>query len=247
MSTANASTFTEKLELPSRGILGGPQGVTIRSMVTADEKLLLGSDDVIDTVLKSCIIEPEDVDLGELTNTDKHFLLIKLRIISYGEEYYVEVGCTECGRRQEVRVNLEQLPIAMLADDFKEPYDEIILPVTGLKIGLKVPRAHDFEQLEDRVRRFQRKFPDAKGDISYIYRLMMHIMTVNDDDRIERAQLQKIVESLPVKDSSYFKKAISKLKFGYDTEVFHTCVRCKEEFSFDLPIGTNFFRTRYED
>jgi hypothetical protein len=242
---ASASTFTEKLELPSRGLLGGPATVTLRSMVTADEKLLLGSDNVIDTVLLSCIVEPKDVNFDEMTTTDKHFMLIKLRTISYGEEYFVDVPCTECGRRQEVKVNLEDLPVNMLEDDFVEPYAEIKLPVSGLEIGLRVPRVRDLDKVEDNAKRFNRKFPEAKGDIAYIYRLMMHVATVNGEEA--GRDLQQLVEGLSVKDSSYFKKKINELKFGYDTEVFHTCVGCREEFTFDLPIGVNFFRTRYND
>jgi hypothetical protein len=216
-------------------------------MVTADEKLLLGSDNVIDTVLKSCIVDPTDIDMSTMTTTDRHFLLIKLRTLSYGEEYHVEVNCSECGKRQEVAVNLEKLPVTLLEDGFVEPYMEFELPVSKMKIGLRVPRMRDLDDVDDKAKRFHRKFPEAKGDVAYIYRLMMHIMTIDGEE--PGRDLQQIIEGWPVRDSSFFKKKINELKVGYDTEVFHTCINsdCREEFDFDLPIGANFFRTRYSD
>jgi hypothetical protein len=240
--------YQETHELPSRGILNGikPE-ITIRNMTTSDEKTLLGSTpDAINYVLKDCLIEPSDLKLDDLISPDKHFLMLKLRIVSYGSIYPVSFKCSSCKETSEYKLDLDDLPINYLEEGFEEPYDEFELPKTKYKIALKIPRIKEMNDIETKAKRFHKKFTEAKGDIAYIYRLMANIATV-DGKVLPLNDKQQLVEELPVMDTSYLKNRISKLKVGYDTEIIEECPRCGEEVRFELPITAEFFHTRYED
>jgi hypothetical protein len=242
------ANYTEKCELPSRGLLGTTGAeVVIRNMTTAEEKMLLGSTaDALDTILKTCIVSPKDIDLTDLISPDKHFLIMKLRVISYGRDYHVSAKCTSCGQFSEYKVDLDSLTIDYLEEGFTEPYDEFELPECNKIIAVKIPRIKDLNDADTKSRRYHKKFPEAKGDMSYIYRLMSNIMSV-DSKELSTNELQKFIEELHSKDSSYLKNRINKLKVGYDTDIFEDCPKCQSEVRFDLPITAEFFRTRFED
>ena len=85
--------------LPSRGRFYGdrlPDGkVTIRPMTVKEEKLLAGGGNKLslaDKVLERCMIS-NTMPLKDMILTDKFFLLLNLRAISYGPEYTFELRC----------------------------------------------------------------------------------------------------------------------------------------------------------
>ena len=243
------ANYTEKHVLPSKGLLNTGLGseIVMRNMTTADEKMLLGSSsDSLDNILKACIVSPKDLILDELVSPDKHFLIMKLRIISYGSEYFVNAKCQSCGATSEYKINLDNLPIDTLPDDFIEVYDEFELPVSKKIIALKIPRVKDLNDADTKAKRFHKKYPESKGDMTYIYRLMTNISSV-DADELLPPELQKFIEELHTKDSSYLKNRMNKLKLGYDTEIIEECPKCNSDVEFQLPITHEFFRTRYED
>lgn len=243
------ANYTEKHVLPSRGILysGISPEVVLRNMNTADEKMLLGSTpDALDLILKACIVTPKEINLDELISSDKHFLLLKLRIISYGSEYFVTARCPSCGAMPEYKIDLDSLPVDYLSENFVEPYESFELPMGKQAIELRIPRIKDLNDADAKARRFHKKFTEAKGDMSYIYRLMTNIATV-DGKTLPLPELQKFVEEMAVRDSSYMKNKMNKLKVGIDTEIIEECPKCNSDHKFELPITYDFFRTRYDD
>jgi hypothetical protein len=245
------ANYNEKHKLPSNGVLYTDLGsdVVLRNMTTSEEKMLLGSTgDALDNIIKACVVEPKNLNLEELISTDKHFLLLKLRVISYGSDYHVSYKCPECGKSNEYLIDLDSLNIDYLAEDFVEPYDSIELRVSKKVIELRIPRIKDLNDADTRAKRFNKKFPLAQGDIGYIYRLMTNIATV-DGEEMKYTSLQELIEGLHTKDSSFLRNKINKLKVGIDTEIIEECKnpKCGADISFDLPITSEFFRTRYED
>lgn len=244
----NMANYTEKCMLPSRGLLGNiGEEVVLRNMTTSEEKMLLGSTaDALDNILKACIVSPKDLNLEDLISPDKHFLIMKLRLISYGKDYFVQARCLSCNQMSEFKIDLDALSINYLPDNFKEPYDEFVLPVSKKEIALRIPKIADLNIADTKAKRYNRKFPEAKGDMAYIYRLMTNILTV-DGVELKSTELQTFIEEMHSKDSSYFKNRINKLKVGYDTDIIEECPKCQDEVRFDLPITAEFFRTRYDD
>lgn len=240
----------ETYKLPSNGKLGenSPTEVTIRNITTREEKLLLGSsNDALDQILSACIVEPKGLDINSLLGADKHFILYKLRIISYGPIYHVTAKCPSCGRESEYKIDLDDLEVNYLPDDFEEPYSTIVLPRTKSKVALKIPREADLIKARDKARRYNKKFPESKGDINYIYNLMTNIATIDGKEVTSQRDLQKFIEDLPGYDSAFLKNEISKVKVGLDTELIEECPHCGEDVQFVVPITSEFFRTRFDD
>lgn len=237
---------TEVYELPTRGLLEGiPKTVTIRNMTTAEEKMLLGSsDDAFESIISKCV-EDEGFDILDCTSADKFFLLIRLRTISYGNDYYYRYTCPHCGKTHEYMVDLDKLEVEYLPEDFKEPYDTFTLPLTKDKIALKIPRNRDLQDIKNKVKRYNKRFPEAKGDVTLIYTMIANIQSVNDKVPAG-SEFLTYIEGLPVKDSSFIRNRIQKLRIGIDTTIFEECKNpaCKEELEIPLRLGPEFFHTR---
>ncbi len=241
--------YKEEHRLPSNGVLEDVKHsvITLRNMTTAEEKVLLGSsgEKVFDSMIKSCVVSPEDLKLDDLLAADKHFIIIKLRVLSFGAEYPV-MYTHSCGDSSEYLINLAKLDVHYLPDDFIEPYDEFDLPVCGDRLALKIPRNKDIEDINRKVKKHKKKYPSSKGDISYIYRLAVNIATVNGED-ITEIEKDKYIESLHSRDSSYLKHRIGKLEVGIDTNIMTECNGCGEDIEFELPFNESFFRSRFDD
>ena len=237
----------EKYTLPSNGKLKGvPKEVTIRNMTTAEEKMLLGSaEDVFDQIIAKCVTEPADFDIDQIPLMDKNFLYVKLRVVSYGPEYKFEYRCPECGKVSSVTIDLDDLEVTSLPDDFKDPFDKFELPVCGDQISLSLPRNKDFTKIRARVKRYQSKFPDAIGDEGWIFGMMAFISAVNGE--AVDASLHDYVEGLHVRDAAYIRHRINKLPGGIEREITLQCPKCGEDVEVAIPMGANFFHTDFDD
>lgn len=244
-----AAEYTESYQLPSRGILYEdiPEEVTIRNMTTSEEKTLLGSGNAIDRVMEKCMVEPNDLDLGELIVPDKHFLLLKLRILSYGSDYHVTYTCQNrtCGEKHEYKIDLDDLDIMYLDDDFVEPF-EIILPMSGDTLELRILRDKDVKKIDKRAKKIKRKTKGRAGRMDYIYRMARYIVSVNGEDKTTD-EAKGYVEKLHARDSAYIKDRMGKVEVGYDTKIYRDCPYCGSEVEFELPITEEFFRPRFDD
>ncbi len=237
----------EKYILPSNGKLEGvPKEVTIRNMTTAEEKMLLGSsEDVFDQIIKHCVVEPKDFDIKKIPLMDKNFLYVKIRVISYGNEYKFDYRCPECGKVSSTTIDLDDLEVEMLPDDYKDPFDVIELPVCKDKVALSLPRNEDFIKIRSKVKRYESKFPDAIGDESWIFGMMAFITEINGE--AVDAKLHDYVENLHVKDAAYLRHKVNKLKGGIERETTVHCSKCDNDVEVTIPMGVNFFHTDFDD
>jgi len=237
----------EKYTLPSNGQLKDvPKEVTIRNMTTAEEKMLLGSnEDVFDQIIKKCVVEPEDFNIDRIPAMDKTFLFVKIREVSYGATYKFSYVCPECGRRSSATINLDDLEVDGLPDKFKEPFDTFTLPVSGDTISLVLPRNEDFKKNRGRIKRYNSKFPEAVGDEGLIFGMLNFISEINGEP--VDAKLHDYVSALHAKDAAYIRHRINKLPDGLDDTVVVTCPKCDEEVEVQIPLGANFFHTDFDD
>ena len=246
------SQAIEKTVLPSAGHLDGvPAEIRFRTITTEEEKLLFdSSDDYIDEVLRQCIVEPEDTSFWDkLTASDKIHIMIQQRILSYGPFYFYSVQCPVCGKWSEYKIDLRNLKIYSLPEDFKEPYDTFTLKnASDTEVSLKLPRLGDIKANEYKLSRFKMENPEAKGNQLYIYNLMTNIAAVNGE-KLHSSQLESFVKKLSGMDSSYIKHRINKLEYGVDLNQREICTNkeCKAEIDFRLRFGLDFFRTRFDD
>lgn len=238
--------ITETINLPSNGRLYKTKSLTLQNMTVAEEKYLYGSsnNNAVDNILKACITD-KDVDIDDLIVPDKHYALVRLRVLTYGEDYPVELICPKCGKRFTHKVKLSTLEVDELGKDFSEPI-EFELPVCKDKISMHIPRSKDVARYDELARRKSEKFNLNLADTKYIFNTMLGIDKVNGEEMVDD-ELYTYVSELSGKDSSYIKHQLAKIKVGYYTRLTTECVGCHTEVRFGLPMTSDFFLTEFED
>lgn len=244
-------TIQETYELPSEGKLyeNIPSQITLRAMTTLDEKLRLSSNDtlnIIPRLIGNCIVEPKKIDVTKLKLFDLHYLMYKLRIVTYGPEYKVELKCPHCGETHEATINLDDIPVNKLDEDFVEPFEIGPLPINGDVISCRLLDTSDTEAISRESRRILSKFPGYVGDPEMIVRWQKIITAINGES-IDQARIRQYVEELHARDLRYLESKYYKATddLGLDLFMVETCEKCGEDIEFTLPVTSEFFRPEY--
>lgn len=240
--------FQVDITLPSKGMFYGdalPSGkVTIRPIKVKEEKLLAGGGNrlhLADLILERCIVS-KCPPVKDLLITDKFYMLLCLRSISYGADYTFEIKCTQCSLEFKKTVQLpEGLQIRSATQEDKEPFD-IDLPSCKKKVTLRFLRGVDEEEIENYVKQSV-NVGTSEGDPSYAFRLARYIVTV---DGKEMPILEKLsfCENLVGKDSLAIRQAIAEKETGPIFTITAKCPSCQNEMSTLLPLTNEFFRVR---
>lgn len=251
------SNFTHEIQLPSLGYLNPeiPDGKIVQRCVTVrDQKFLAGSKSTggnSKELLKRTIVSPETVDIDNLTVSDTLFLMFKLRILSYGEKFSYRARCPECGERIDVTVDLSQLPVEYLADDYAKSL-EITLPNSGDTVYTQILRNRDFDEIRSEAKRLAKKNGDEDGT-NFILRIARTIKKVKlkeanaDGDKVleHPVDIQKYVEDLTDLDATAIISTTGNIKFGILPTVEYVCPECKEYIDLNVHFDPNFFRPKY--
>lgn len=244
----SASNYETTVSLPSRGILYEdiPEEITLRAITTNDEKMLYGSTsgNTFSKVLKSCIVTPEDMNVGDLLPFDEQFLMLKLRTHTYGSMYNIQGTCPECGHKHVFEVNLDEFPVFTLDENFKEPL-VFTLPECGSELSVKLLRNRDYDSIRNQARKIARVTGANAKELEYLYRMARYIKAV-DGEAVDEGKAQNFVEKLTGRDSAYFWWRIDEeVKCGVDTLSEVTCPNCGEIYEVPFQITSEFFRPRF--
>ncbi len=196
--------------------------ITLRPMSFEDEKMLLAQnpDDPLMAVISRCL---SNVNVEELYPMDKLYLLMKLREISYGDDYKVLLVCPHCSTENPTTIHLSQLNINPIPDDFEDPRS-VMLP------GIKKTAVVRSTRLKDE------KFIKTSLDtLQQLWRLVVSIDGVTD-----RQIVSDVIAKLPIKDVKTILKAI-KTDYGVETKIKLECKECKKQSVQELPLDANFF------
>lgn len=239
--------MNEVIKLPSNGRVYDTTELTLQNMTIAEEKFIYGSssEKAITQILNNCILEEIDVD--DLIVPDKHYALVRLRVLTYGEDYPVDIRCRNrsCGREFTHVVKLSELDVMELPESYSEP-QLIELPVSKDHLKLVIPTGKRVMRYEALAKKKADRFQLNLDEVNYVYNLMISVVAVNDDELLEDELYQYIMD-LSGRDSSYLKHQLSKIQVGYDTAMVVECPTCNSEIRFRLPMSTEFFRTKFND
>jgi predicted RNA-binding Zn-ribbon protein involved in translation (DUF1610 family) len=243
-------TIMEGYELPSKGKVYettvNPH-IELRSMTARDEmKRLSPSSTPLKTladIIEGCCVEKPAVHVYDMCLGDYEFLLHKLRIVTYGEEYKVGLRCSSCGEPIETTAMLGQLDLKEYDEEAIRDLQTFTLPKSGHIITLRFLTPRMVEEMEVNVKDRKRRFKNAAIDFETLVRLMTNIDLVDGDKKSE-FELENIVTNLPAMDMQKLLNNIDKLnqQIGLNNILYVTCPKCGEEILTFFRFGTEFFR-----
>jgi len=216
---------TIQVDLPSEGRtynLDDSQIITLRPMTFDDEKSLVSAKegDPVNLLLEKCLTGIKVMDLLPM---DKLYLIMKLREISYGDDYDTVLICEHCKAENPAKIKLSSLNVNPVPDDFEDPIT-VFLPKIKREAKIKLPRVRDEKFLSD-----------AEASLSQIWRFVQEI-----DGHTDKSIVAAVVDKLPLVDMKTILKTFD-TEYGLDTKVKLECNNCGGVSILELPINSNFF------
>jgi hypothetical protein len=244
----------ELVEIPSHGYLyknvtSDPDilergSLRIRPMTVHEEKILttarlVRSGQALDLIFRNCI--KSDIDPGELLSSDRIYVMLWLRSISYGNVYKFWIQSQDPSNpgRFQWEVDLSTHPVKeFIEKDIVEPFN-VELP-SGYKIWFRLPRGKD--ELEIIKMQNQPKGADETDD-TIVKRLSSIIIKAErkTGEEIPPNMYDAFVNSLVARDASAFRNKIDEIDCGIE-DITVTDPTTGYEFSSSIPITEDFFR-----
>jgi hypothetical protein len=257
----NQSPYIREVTLPSRGIFYDgqiPEGrLIVKAMTAKEERIIAGSGDgylIFNQILAKVINFPKGFSPSDLITTDKLFLSIQLRNLSYGSPYEFDYSCRECKAQNKGYRDLDKLELLPLPTDWDESEEnpepfELKLP-SGPTIKWRFLRGTHEEDLLKYVRNMARRGMVGQGDPEYIRRIALHIVDINGknykDKTLTLLDVVAFVENLYAMDTQAIRNDISKNRFGLDFFMEERCKVCGASSEFEMPFTPQGFFRAYE-
>lgn len=242
-------TVYETFELPSKGLLYDKSfdpHITLRSMTTAEEMQRLSPTStpykVMSDIIEACIKEDSrpPVPVYDMCIGDYQFLLHKLRIVTYGPAYLMDIKCPNCGAITSVEADLETLEVKEF-DDSLVADKMITLPKSKHLVELKFQTPRDLDMIEYRAKEAAKKAKVATH-FKFLYTVMANIKTI-DGKELNSMSLEAFVRDLPLNDANFILNKSSELaeRVGLDTMIDVLCPECGYELVTPFRITSEFF------
>lgn len=238
----------ENITLPSLGKVYSREinpNVSLRSMTTAEEMRRLGVSDrplqQMASIIEDCLIEKPGIPVYDMILGDYTYLLIKLRIATYGTSYSLGAFCPFCGSSDKETIDLDDLFVAQYESGI-DRYRELDLPISKNHITLRMQTPRMADDVELQTKEAKKKLPKDM-DSAFLYVLKASIDTV-DGERYDPTRKEEFIKSLPMADTNCLLQYLEKLNnyIGYDTSLFLTCDVCGHEYASNFRITSEFFR-----
>lgn len=239
-------TIAETYELPSKGEVYSQKinsKVRLRSMTTEEEMKRLGHsenpNELLAEIINDCLIEKLPIHAYDLCVADYQYLMHKLRVVTYGQNYPVTTICPICGNPNNSNIDLEKLKVINFSEDMKSHLN-ITLPVSGKNIELKLQTPRILDEVFTKSKELLAKSSDSKSEPALLFNIISMISKV-DGKVVEDFKLESFVRKLAMKDTNYILNHIKAINFGLDTTIKCKCKSCKQSYESRLPITGEFF------
>lgn len=243
-------TIMEGYTLPSKGKIyetAVNPNVELMSMSARHEMRRLSPSNTplktLADIIEECCVEKPAIHVYDMALGDYEFLLHKLRIVTYGEDYKVSLRCSGCGESIETIAKLDQLNVKEFNEDEIRNLQTFTLPKSRRMITLNFTSPRMVEEMDVKVKDMKRKYKTATIDFETLVRLLTHIDLVDGEKKPE-TELDNIITNLPALDLQKLLNNIDKLnqQVGLENILYLTCPKCGEEITTFFRFGPEFFR-----
>lgn len=244
-------TIAEGYELPSKGLIYDKEvnsHVELRSMTARDEMKRLNHSTApyktLADIIEGCMLEKPAIHVYDMALADYEYLLHKLRVVTYGEEYKTDLICPYCNEQVMTTIHLDQLEVKEFSlDEFKE-LSTFTLPASGKIVSIRVQTPHMLDEIENRAKEMRRKMKDADVDFDTLVTLNLVIESV-DGMHVDPLGAEAFVNKLSARDMYKILNQVSKLNacMGLITNDIHVdCPKCGGDIQTFFQFGPEFFR-----
>jgi len=217
------------IQLPSKGLLYQESNeISIRELKGKDEKLMAelnyeNFDRKFVAILRNVL---KGVDPIQLTVGDRLYVMLWLMINSISKTVSLKTGCEFCFNELNLEVDLSQLEVAELPDDYKEPYN--ITLNNGEDLQLRLFRINDEIKIADY---------EKSGNNSYLFRFATSIVDESKGIHDKIAYL----ENLQSKDIMKIRAFHEKFYHGPKMKTKYTCKHCGSDGVAACPFRLEYF------
>lgn len=195
-------------------------------------------------IIDACMVSGPGISSYDMCIGDFQFLLHKLRIVTYGNDYKISVKCPRCGYTEDININLDDMSIIEYSDEI-EKLAEFELPVSKKIVRIKnqTPRLVDNVFLKEKEYKKRLKDRDEKlFDFKLLYTLVGIIETV-DGVPYDSFRMEDFCKNLSMKDVNTIYAHINKMNesVGINSEVSCECDLCGHEYVFPFRAKSDFF------
>lgn len=231
------------------GLRGSLRGMKVKDEQLFADRKLVKAGKVISSLLDACWVETQDPgpykmankarpDWDSVLSADRTFLLIQLRIASYGPNYDFRVTCGSCRHHFLWKVDLSKFEVVPVS----EPGRQHVKTSEPLLVNLPDGRTVKCRLLTGSDEEFFGSLGAKDEAKTLTYHLARRIVEI-DGQKHWREVLQ-IVEELEAKDADFLWNVTDDLEGGIDTQFDIECPSCFHPQQVILPFESGFFSTR---
>jgi len=182
-------------------------------------------------MLQSIILD-KSIRVDDLLIGDKNALLVASRIHGYGPEYKVNLTCPACSNKFQTEVDLNDIePKELEALDNVEFTEAgtfaITLPKSNFEVEFRLLTSADETKLSKEAGR------GATG--------LLRLIIVSINGQTDRFYIDRALQALPIKDSSFLKKAYASVMPDVDMSCNVECDNCFTQSRLEVPLTAEFF------
>lgn len=237
---------TEVIDLPSGGLFYPENSplrtgqVDVKYMTAKDEDILTSTNLIqkgvaIDKLMESLVVtkgvHPDDLLLGDL-----NAVMVAARILAYGKDYPITVGCDRCGSRFDHTVDLTTLETIPPKPGVVNGEYTLELP-TGAVITFRLLTRGDEKKIRAEVEALKKLNNQVETDSSTTLKYLVTSVNGNRDPKTVR----EFVDSMMVRDARVLRKKAREVSPDVNFDLNLTCSVCSSEVKARMPLGATFF------
>ena len=242
-------TIAEDYELPSKGLVYDQKfdpHVRLKSMTIRDEMKRTAHNATphrnLCSIIDGCLLTKLPYSAYDLCVGDYEYLLHKLRVVTYGPDYKMIVGCPHCTAVYESTVNLDELKVKEFKPEDLDACLSFTLPVSKRQVKLKLQTPRILDSIDAKTKEMKKK-QNLDYDPQALVTLQETIDLV-DNIKLGYIELENFINQLGAKDANFILNKITKANsiIGLDTGLDVTCATCGGDIKTFFRFGPEFFR-----